>query len=245
MQVTVQTVESAVLGGTALSLDGFSLQEDFPAFETSYCQTYQPCYVACKLPLQQIAEIHALELYGFGFMECQLKLELRPRKSYPTDQFPFVFELVQDEQTLQEVLAIAGATFVHDRFSTDPLLPPGVSGERYRRYVAKSFAAADEFVYRLVDPATRQTLAFKTHRIVNEEEALLLLGGVAPEMKALGLGALNGYHELNVLRERGIRRVITHISAANHPIFNLEVSKFGYRVLETFALLRKVYGTLT
>jgi hypothetical protein len=39
----------------------------------------------------------------------------------------------------------------------------------------------------------------------------------------------------------GVRRGTTHISAANYPIFNLEIGRLGFRVVRTFAVLRKLY----
>jgi hypothetical protein len=35
---------------------------------------------------------------------------------------------------------------------------------------------------------------------------------------------------------------VTHISAANYPIFNLELGQLGFRVTTTFAVMRKLYG---
>ena len=43
------------------------------------------------------------------------------------------------------------------------------------------------------------------------------------------------------MRADGIRRAVTHISAVNYPIFNLEIGGLGFRVAAAFAVLRKVY----
>jgi hypothetical protein len=130
---------------------------------------------------------------------------------------------------------------VHDRFTIDPALSPGISGARYRRYVEKSFVAPDEAVWRLYDPASKQTLNFRTHRVTGRGEALLLLGGVHPEFKGLGLGVIASYFCFNQMRRDGFRRAVTHISAINYPVFNLEIGNLGFRVNAAFAVLRKVY----
>ena len=65
-----------------------------------------------------------------------------------------------------------------------------VARERYKRYVGKSFRASDENVFRLTVPATGETLAFKTHRVLENGEVLHLLGGVAPKYKRTGLAVV-------------------------------------------------------
>jgi hypothetical protein len=139
------------------------------------------------------------------------------------------------------VLEIAATTFEHDRFSIDPLVGRDLSGERYRRYVQRSFSAPDEAVYRLRDPAAGNTVAFKTHRYLPGGEVTLLLGGVHPRCKGLGLGVINDLCELNELHAKGFKRGTTRISAANYPVFNVEIGKLGFRVRTTYAVLRKVY----
>jgi hypothetical protein len=67
------------------------------------------------------------------------------------------------------------------------------------------------------------------------------LGGVHPEFKRLALGVIASYFWGNQMRRDGFRRAVTHISAINHPVFNLEIGSLGFRVNATFAVLRKVY----
>jgi hypothetical protein len=122
------------------------------------------------------------------------------------------------------------------------MVPAGVSAQRYRDYAWKSFHAPDEAVYRLIDRQTGKTVAFKTHRYLSPTEALLLMGGVDPDCKGAGLGALNSYFEYNEFHRKGIKRVVTHVSATNYPIFLLEISKLGYRITQTLAVLRKIYA---
>ena len=89
---------------------------------------------------------------------------------------------------------------------------------------------------------TKKTLNFRTHRVVSSREVLLLLGGVHPDLKGLGIGPIASYFCLNELYARGFRRATTHISAINAPIANLEIGNLGFRVIGAFAVLRKVYG---
>ncbi len=241
VRVTPLAIDAEVLGYPALALEDLSADDDLAAAEAAYCRTYRPGYVSCKLPIARVAEIHALERLGFRFIECQLTTELRLRRPVPVAALPYRFERVTDAAALDAVLEIAGETFECDRFRLDPALPPGISGARYRRFVRQSFEVADEAVYRLYDPESGRTLAFKTHRLTGPDRALLLLGGVHPAMKQAGLGPLNSYLELNLLFAQGIRHITSHLSAMNLPIVNVEVRKMGYHVVETDVVLRKIY----
>lgn len=240
MQVMPIPIDSEVLGRPVLSIQEFSA-ESFADFEAQYRAEYQPFYVSCKVPMDRIADIHFLEDQGFRYVECQLKTTLAIRKERELPVPGYGFEEVTTEEMLAPVLEIAGSTFVHDRYTTDPQIPTGLAGERYRRYVRQSFLAPDEKVFRLFSQQNNETLAFKTHRTLGNGEVLLLLGGVHPDYKAVGLGAINAISEINYLYRNGIRRIYTHISAANYPILTLEVSKLGFKLLATYGVLRKIY----
>lgn len=241
MKVSVVPVDTQVLGGAVLSIDDFDAHTDFSAFESDYVRTHDPVYVSCKLPMERVAQAHMLEAAGFRVIECQIRSSINLAARVELPSLSYRFERVTREEDLAPVLEIAARSFTHDRFSVDPLIPPGLSGERYRRYLRQSYEADDEAVYRLFDPASGVPVAFKSHRYLPEAQALLLLGGVDPRYQRLGLGAINTLAELDELRKRGVRRGITHISAANHQVFNLEFGKLGFKAVETFAVLRKLY----
>jgi hypothetical protein len=69
----------------------------------------------------------------------------------------------------------------------------------------------------------------------------LLIGGVKNQYKSSGLGAINDYFGLNELKRKGAKWFYTHVSGANYPILNLEVKGLGFRVVQSFVTLRKVY----
>jgi hypothetical protein len=242
MEITKHEIDSQVLGRSILQLSG-PYDGELARLEEQYVREHQPLYVVYKAPIEDIASIQQLEEHGFRFVETQLRLTFRLRQPFDTGKTPYVFERVTTEDQLHEVLEIAGNTFTDDRFMIDPKLPDAqnVSGARYQAYVRNSFSQPDERVYRLVNPATGQTVAFKTHRIVNSEEALMLLGGVRAEYKAAGLAAINAYYDFNELIRNGVKRFTTHVSARNYGVMNLEISGFQYRIKQTFIVLRKLY----
>lgn len=243
MEITKHEIDSQVLGRTILELRG-PVEGDLARVEADYVREHQPYYVLYKAPIEDIASIQALEGLGFRFVETQLRLTFRLRERFDTGKTPYLFERVTTEDALREVLAIAGTTFADDRFLVDPQLADAhaISAARYQAYVRQSYVRPDERVYRLVNPATGQTIAFKTHRIVAPDEALMLLGGVRADFKGAGIAAINAYYEFNELMANGVKRFTTHVSARNYGVMNLEISGFQYRVKQTFIVLRKLYA---
>lgn len=242
MRVTLVPVDSQVLGGNVLAIDDFDPTAEFARFEDAYLEAYRPLYVSCKVPLQRIEDVHRLERRGFNLIECQIRTSINLRAALRIPPVPYAFARVKTEEELAPVLEIAASTFGHDRFSVDPSVPRSASGERYRRYVERSYASTDEAVYRLYDPDGGATVAFKTHRYLQGGKVLLLLGGVHRDYQRLGLGVVNSLAELAELRRLGMSSGTTHISAANYQVFNLEIGRLGFRVLATFAVMRKTYS---
>lgn len=243
MQITKHEIDSRVLGRTILELTG-PYDDGLASLEQDYVRTEQPLYVVYKAPIEDVASIQHLEDHGFRFVETQLRLTFRLRKPFDTGKAGYVFERVTTEDQLRDVLAIAGNTFTDDRFLVDPKLrdAAAISGKRYVAYVTQSFERADERVYRLVNPTSGQTIAFKTHRIVSPDEALMLLGGVHTDYKSAGVAPINAYHEFNELIRNGVKRFTTHVSARNYGVMNLEIGGFQYRIKQTFVVLRKIYA---
>jgi hypothetical protein len=241
MNVELIETDSRVFGRNVLAIHDFDPQADFAAFESAYLREFAPAYVSCKVPLERVIDGHVLESNGFNLVECQIKSMIKLRKPYNVAAFPYDFEEVTREDDLGHLLQIADTTFVHDRFRIDSCVASGIPGARYQEYVRKSFHSPDEAVFRLTERATGLVVAFKTHRYVKRDEVLFLLGGVDPQLKGAGLGLISEYFEFNTLIARGIRRGITHISACNYPIFNLEIGRLGFHVLQTFAVMRKCY----
>lgn len=245
MEVRKNEIDSEVLGRPVLDLADFDRTASFTQFEEEYIKRERPIYVTSKVPAEQIADVHSLEDHGFRFVEFQMRLRGAIHKTYDTSPYNYTYSPVTERQDLEVVLDLASSIFEHDRVSRDPFFQHwggrNVAGERYRQYVLKSFRANDEFVYKLSDNATGEIVAFTTQRILTPETALLLIGGVRNQEKASGVGAINDYFGLNELKRKGVKWFHTHVSGSNYPIINLEVRGIGFRVVQSFVVLRKVY----
>lgn len=242
MKADIVEVDSQVLGRNVLAIGDYDPGQDFAVFERTYVVAHDPLYVYCTLPIENIAGVHALEQHGFRFAECQLRCSLRLRRRFPVAGLPYSFELVEAEEDLSPILEIADETFQHDRWTTDPMMGHRQAGERFRRYVMKSLRAADEAVFRLRSLTTGDTVAFKTHRYVGNDEVLFLLAGVHPKYKNLGVGVANDHFHFNQLADKGIRRGTGHVTANNYAMINLGVGHSGFKVVAALAVLRKVYS---
>src|ERR1039458_5724952 len=227
MQINRIDIDSDIYGKNFLEIVDFSAQADFDDFEHRYIKEYNPFYVSCKVPIENIGDIQALGKLGFEFIEVQIREQINLRKLFAIYK-PYRLEEVTSENDLENILVIAANTFAHDRFSVDPFIVKSFSSERYRQYVIKSYYAKDEFLYKLYNTETGEILGFKTHKILNDLEAVLFLGGVANQYKKSAIPVINGYLEMNELIKRGVKKVTTHISVSNYGVLNLEVKEFGY-----------------
>lgn len=241
MKVERIPIDSDVWGRNVLSLSDILEQDDIPSLEQFYIEKYQPVYVSVRLPLDSLYTIEKFEKLGFSFVECQIRLVAQFKSDYDVSRYGYLYEKVLTLQVLEDVISIARSAITHDRFSIDKKVPMGFSGRRYEAYVRQSFTMPDEEVWRLYDPNKDQTIGFRTHRRTADNEVLLLLGGIHPDHIGTGAGVISSYYCFNQMRSNGVKRAITHISAINKPIFDLEVSRLGFRYKLAFAILRKIY----
>ncbi len=243
MEIRVNDIDSRVLGGTVLELLSPSPDDDVAALERAYLSQYSVRYVVCKVPTADLRTIHGLEALGFRFIETQLRLSFTLRTPFEVPGAQYRFERVRDGALLDEVAAIAREAFDIDRWAVDPDLPDArvLAGRRYEAYLRASAANADDRVYALVDAASGRAAAVKSHRLTAPDEALMLLGGVRSEYRGTPVPLLAAYNEYNALLASGVRRIVTHVSARNHGVLNIELAALKYKVVETFAVLRKLY----
>ena len=243
MITTKNEIESLVLGRAVVEIRAFHAGDDFSAEEKRFRQEHDPLYAVCKVPVEDLGAVHQLEDHGFRFIETQLKLALK-MKPYDVSKYPYSYTPVEPGD-LEAVLAMAGTIFSDDRFSVDPFLRERfagkAAGERYRRYVMKSFEAPDECVYKMVNDATKEIVGFGTHRHTSQDEAVIFIGGIASTYQKAGLGPISDFLAINNLRREGVKKAYTHVSARNYAIMNLEIAGLGFKVIDSQVVLRKVY----
>lgn len=231
-------VDSEVLSLNAWNLTGVESVEDFQLAIGTVRKGHTKNYITCKLPIEDIRLIHAAEQAGFNYVETQFMTTLRLKEIFDTSKYPYEYVPIKAQDQLLEILEIAEATIEHDRFSRDPKIGRNASGLRYRRYLEDSYHRDEDEIWAVKSNATGQLLTFRSHRKLSSNEVNLLIGGVHPKFKDIGLGIISSHFCFNQLRDAGFRRAITHISAANTPILNLEVGHFDFRIGNTYVVMR-------
>jgi hypothetical protein len=233
-------VDSEVLELSAWNLSEIASESDFLEAIHSVAKSKTTNYITCKLPIESIYLIHAAEAAGFHFVETQFKTVIRLNKSFDTAKYPYDYVRIESPDDLSKVLKIAENTIEHDRFSRDPSIGSIASGLRYRKYLEESFHRDDDEIWAVKSKSTGQILTFRSHRQVNQDQVNLLIGGVHPDFKDIGLGVISSHFCFNQLRLSEFRRAITHISAANTPIVNLELGHLGFRISQTYVVMRAI-----
>lgn len=242
MQLYNLQVETELSGKGFYSFDFIDLEKDFAGFENQYIRDHNPYYVSCKVHITELEKIHILESAGFQFIENQLKLKIALKKHNTiVDSLPYSYKKVTNDH-LDQVKLMAQNTFVADRFSIDKDLDSTFSGQRYMDFVEGSFVKQNENLYALWNDQSNEIVAFGSHEIISDKEALILLGGVRKDLKDTGIGAIHDFFALNELFGLGIKKVYTHISMRNKPVLNLQVNKLGYSIVDSYLIFRKIYG---
>ena len=243
MHIARNDIDSRIMGDTVADIVDFSADENFEAFEKRYLSELDPRYVVCKIPLENLKAVHQLEAAGFRFLEFQIRSTLRlpKQKKYNTKGFPYAYEPVETQSELGEVVEIAGTTFTEARYRLDPDLASEKGGDYYRFYTRRSFEQEDELIHKLYNVESKEIVGFNTCKIIGEKDVQLFLAGVKAEYKNAGLGTILNYYVFNDFIDRGIRNIVTHQSGINYPILNVELGHFNFRVVQGFAVLRKLY----
>src|SRR5436309_6427155 len=110
MRIEKIEVDSAVFGRSVLSLNNLMPGDDVAAEEGRYIREFNPAYVSCRVPLEDLPAIHRLEQHGFQLVECQIRSTIRFTKDYDVSRHPYEYQRVTTREALKEVLDIAGRT---------------------------------------------------------------------------------------------------------------------------------------
>jgi hypothetical protein len=123
--------------------------------------------------------------------------------------------------------AIAGQAFHHGRYHADPWFPSELADRRYRQWATNALAGSKpgESLYVMGEPGNVQGFY---HVTVDDSVADLLLAAVAPKLQGTMLGFDLYLAVLHTLKEIGVRKVESTISAMNTPVMNV-YSMLGFR----------------
>lgn len=118
------------------------------------------------------------------------------------------------------VLRICETGFRAGRYHADARFPLALAQRRYQHWLAREFETLGENnrVYVIGDPGA--PIGF-THARVNGTDAYLSIGGADPAVQSTVLPFSVFIGTLEALRDGGVRRVESKLSAGNMPMLNL------------------------
>lgn len=241
MRYVLEPIDSGVLGQNVVSLHCDDGIVDIDAAEAGYIRDHDPAYVSCKVPLREVALLHSLQQHDFLLMECQLQTICEPHRAFDTSGYPPPYEQVNVADALEDVLAIARSVIRYDRFSVDPAIPQWYSGAIYEAYVRQSVEPEDEEVWRLCESRTGKSVAFRTFRRLPDGGARLLLEGVSALRQSMGVGTIETQFFLSEMNRRQVPSMEAFVSATDLAGFTIDITGFGFRLSQAFAVLRKLY----
>ncbi len=242
MRIIRNSIDSEVLGRDVLEVSDVVDPADLEGRSGEWEASGRRPLVVVKIPADRVDLIQGAEELGFRFSECQLRLRRRLTGRSETPGEGFEHLEVRKNDDLEEVLVLVGGLQWLDRFSLDPELGPELARRRYRAYVRRSFEADDEVVLAVRDRSSSRIVAFSTFRHASPTEVCGLLGGVSPDFQRTGLAVVHYQLDTSYLLARGVRVVTTSVSALHHAAVHSHLNYMGYRVTDTWVVLRKLHG---
>lgn len=198
-----------------------ALQERF----LSWAQRNKISVCACAIPAANSSWKLYLPEIGFRFVDLSMEAALH---GLGTATWPNLHPLrLAEPADWSSVESLAARSFAHGRYHADPLFPRELADRRYAEWVRRALGGGDgaDRVYVMGDPVAVQCFY---HVTVAGENADIRLNAIAPELQGKGLGAELYGSVLQLLKEAGVRRVVTSISASNTAAVNI-YSKLGFR----------------
>lgn len=188
---------------------------------------------SCAIPASNGFWKACLPLIGFQFVDLGLQVVLNSLQKARLQDARCELRPAQRDDW-EAVEAIAEAAFHHGRYHADPRFPRELADRRYRRWVAKALAGVNpsERIYVMGEPGRVQGFH---HLTVDGTTADLRLAAVAPEVQGTLLGFDLYLAVLRTLKNSGVRRVVSSISAANTAVMNA-YSLLGFHFAEPEAI---------
>ena len=186
---------------------------------TSWSQTESVELIGCSVTSAEGAWRALLPHLGFAYVDSTLTYTLPKLQTvqFGRKHAPVRLATREDEPA---VLRICETGFRAGRYHADPLFPLTLANARYRRWLANEFESLGETNRIYVAGEVGAAIGF-THVRVNGTEAYITIGGADPAVQSSVLPFAVFIGTLEALRDSGVRRAQSKLSAANTPMLNL------------------------
>jgi ribosomal protein S18 acetylase RimI-like enzyme len=175
--------------------------------------------VSCRLPHDRMAESMLLEECGFRFIEMVYAPEFDLAALDAAGAADTLTVTRAVEADIPGLLAIAGASFQHERFRVDPRLDPAISDLRYQNWVATTLAHPTQQLFVIAEGG--QTIAFFITESMPDGTCYWHLNAIAPAAQGRGYGRRVWTRMLHQAKAAGAARVRTSVVARNNRVLNL------------------------
>ena len=156
---------------------------------------------------------------GFAYVDSTLtyKLPKLQASKFPRKHVPIRLATVEDQAAVERICEIG---FRAGRYHADARFPLELAKKRYRRWLANEFASlgGSNRIYVAGEPGA--PVGF-THTRVKGTDAYITIGGADPAVQSGVLPFAVFIGTLEALRDSGVRRAQSKLSAGNTPMLNL------------------------
>jgi hypothetical protein len=176
---------------------------------------------ACMIPVKESHSFWKCYLGEAGFyivdLSVQATLNGLQHAYLPETRAELREARLDDREAIE---AIATNAFHHGRYHADPLFPRELADKRYGHWIRNALTAenAVDRVYVMGEPDSVRGFY---HVTIEEGVSDLRLAAIAPSLRGTLLGFDLYVSVLHLLKELGVRRALTSISAANTSVMNV------------------------
>ncbi len=186
---------------------------------TSWANDHRVELISCSVSSAESRWRALLPRIGFAYVDSTLTYTLTKLQiaQFARKHVPVRLATVDDQPAVERICEIG---FRAGRYHADPLFPLALANARYRRWLANEFNSLGEENRIYVAGEIGAAIGF-THVRVNGTEAYITIGGADPEVQSSVLPFAVFIGTLEALRDSGVRRAQSKLSAGNTPMLNL------------------------
>jgi hypothetical protein len=174
--------------------------------------------IACSTPAEEPGWRALLPRLGFVHVDFTFTYTMPKlqRAKFPRS-YAVRLATPADQESVEQ---IAEQAFNAGRYHADARFPRALANLRFRRWLSRAFAEAgpDSRIYVIGESGAVKAF---THSTVEGDRAYITIGGAVADLQGHGAGAAIFLGTVEALRDSGIRRAQSKLSASNTPMMNL------------------------
>ena len=197
----------------------FESRDDVSARLTKWSAENSVELIGCSVPANERVWRALLPRIGFAYVDSTLTYTLPKLQTarFPRKHVPVRLATMEDQEAVERICEIG---FRAGRYHADPLFPLALANTRYRKWLANEFKSLGDSNRIYVAGEIGAAIGF-THVRVNGAEAYITIGGADPAVQSSVLPFAVFIGTLEALRDSGVRRAQSKLSAGNTPMLNL------------------------